>query len=60
MRAFLSGWIAAGAGVVALHFFRFRRQSGDRLFLFFAAAFAIMALNHAALAFVDPDSEARV
>jgi hypothetical protein len=60
MRQFLSGAIAAGLAVIALHFLRFRRESSDRLFSWFAAAFLIMGANHAALAFLDPDSETRV
>jgi hypothetical protein len=60
VRPFLSGLICAGAAVIALHFHRFRRESGDRLFGAFSVAFALMAANHAALAFVDPDAEARI
>ena len=60
MREFLSGAIAAGLAVVVMHFLRSWRQSGDRVLAMFGAAFAIMALNHAALAFVSPDDESRV
>ena len=60
MRELLSGCIATGLAVVALHFLRFWRQSGERLFAMFGAAFAIMCVNHVALAFVAPDDESRV
>ena len=60
MRELLSGFIAAGAFVGALSFLRFWRLSRERLFLLFGAAFAVMSVNHVALAMTSPDSEARV
>jgi uncharacterized membrane protein HdeD (DUF308 family) len=42
---FFDGIIFALAIVAALLFIRFYRKSRDRLFLFFAAAFAIFGLN---------------
>ncbi len=53
-----------GANVMAsfaagLFFLRFWRQSADRLFLAFALAFWLLALNWLALAFVGPEHEAR-
>jgi hypothetical protein len=44
------GAIAAGAATVALFFLRFWRQTRDRFFLLFAAAFALEAIDRAALA----------
>lgn len=60
MRELLSGIIACGAFVAALHFFRFWRGSGDRLFALFAAAFAVLAANSVALGLTEPDAEVRV
>jgi hypothetical protein len=60
VRELLSGIIACGAFVAALHFFKFWRRSGDRLLGFFAAAFAIFAANAVALGLTDPDAEVRV
>jgi len=48
------------AGVVAsLFFLRYWKVTGDRLFAFFAAAFALLALNWLALSVIDPAFEAR-
>ncbi|MDQ3944646.1 MAG: DUF5985 family protein [Actinomycetota bacterium] len=60
MRELLSGIIACGAFVIALHFFKSWRGSGDRLLGFFAAAFAVFAANGVALGLTDPDAEVRV
>jgi uncharacterized membrane protein len=46
--------------VAALHFLKFWRHSSDRLFALFAAAFTMMAVNHAALGLTDPESEYRL
>jgi hypothetical protein len=55
---FLLGVFAALALVAALFFLRFWRRSGDGLFLAFAAAFALEALNRAVLAAGPPAGEA--
>lgn len=47
---FLSGAISAGYAVAALFFLRFWRQSRDRLFVYFAVAFALLAVQRTALA----------
>lgn len=60
MREILSGIIAAGALVAALHFLKFWRRSDDRLFGFFAAAFLLLSVNGVALGLADPESELRV
>lgn len=46
----LSGALSAGYAVAALFFLRFWRTSRDRLFLFFAGAFALLAVQRTALA----------
>ena len=60
MRNLLSGALAAGSLTVGLFFFRFWRQTRDRLFAFFAAAFALLALNAVALGLTDRAGEFRV
>ena len=46
----ISGILAAGYLVAALFFLRFRRETGDRLFLVFSVAFALLAVQRLALA----------
>ena len=42
----IAGILAAGYAIAALYFFKFWRRTGDRLFAFFAVAFALLvALN---------------
>ena len=45
MAYFVSGAIAMGYAVAALYFLRFRRETRDRLFGFFAIAFALLAVQ---------------
>lgn len=47
MTEFLSGAVTMGFLVAAGFFVRFWRQTADRLFLAFAAAFVLLALNQA-------------
>lgn len=49
MTAFVAGALTAGYLVVALFFLRFRRESGDRLFTIFGAAFVLLAVQRFAL-----------
>jgi hypothetical protein len=49
MSDFLSGAITIGFVVAALFFLRFWKRTHDRLFLAFAAAFALLGLNQALL-----------
>lgn len=49
-RDFFAGLIAMGFLVAAAFFFRFWRESRDRLFAFFALAFLLMALARPMLA----------
>lgn len=50
MSLLLSGMLIAAYAVIALFFLRFWRASRDRLFLMFAAAFAILVIQRAAIA----------
>ena len=55
---FVSGAITMGHAIAALFFLRFWTRTHDRLFLSFAAAFSLMALNQGILAFSgDPREE---
>lgn len=54
---FLLGAVFTASVAVGLFFFRFWRRLHDRLFLVFAVAFWLMALNWGAVAFI-PHSEA--
>jgi hypothetical protein len=51
---FLSGMLTMAYAVVALFFLRFWRESRDRLFLFFALGFALLAIQRTLLPFVRP------
>lgn len=57
MQLFLLGMISMGCAVAALLFLRFWRTSKDRLFLFFAVAFALEAVNRALYAWNGARSE---
>jgi hypothetical protein len=59
MRQFLWGALSMAHAAVALFFLRYWRTSHDRLFVYFAVAFAVMALNWIGLAMVDPGFELR-
>ena len=50
---FVSGAIAAGLLIVGLFFLRFWSRTRDRLFLAFAAAFWLLAVNQALVALAD-------
>jgi hypothetical protein len=52
---FMLGAIVMASVVAGLFFLRFWRRTRDRLFLMFAAAFWLMAVNWAALAFTQAD-----
>lgn len=59
MNLFLTGAAAMAAWASGLFFLRFWRQTGDRLFAFFAGAFWILAVNWVALASLAPEPETR-
>jgi hypothetical protein len=54
---FVLGAVAALALVAALFFLRFWRRTGDGLFLAFAVAFALEALNRSVLATTEQSDE---
>jgi hypothetical protein len=56
---FLAGASALASAAIALFFLRFWREHGDRLFLIFAFAFALFALNHVLLSVLGDESDAR-
>jgi hypothetical protein len=49
MRTFVAGLLVMGYTVSAVFFARFWRETRDRLFLFFAAAFCLLALQRGLL-----------
>jgi len=57
---FLSGATMAAALVIAVIFFRYWRQTHDRLFLGFALGFAVFSVSRLILAFLEEDDEGRV
>jgi hypothetical protein len=59
MVTFLYGAAATGCAVIGLFFWRFWRQSLDRLFLLFALAFWILAIDRTVLALVPAADEWR-
>jgi len=54
---FLSGAVTFGFFMAVAFFLRFWRRTHDRLFLAFAAAFALLALNQALAAFLGAGAE---
>jgi len=56
---FLQAVSATAAFVAGLFFFRFWRDSADRLFAFFGAAFCLLSSSWALLALINPAEEMR-
>jgi hypothetical protein len=56
---FLRGATAMGCAIAGLLFLRFWRRSFDRLFLFFALAFLLMACDYTALGLLSLATEWR-
>lgn len=56
----ISGALVAGYLVAALFFLRFHRETGDRLFLAFSVAFAILAGQRVALALIPTSDRSDV
>lgn len=56
---FLQGIAAMGAFVAGLLFMRFWRESDDRLFAFFAAAFELLAVSWVLIGLFSPTEETR-
>ncbi|HYG34460.1 MAG TPA: DUF5985 family protein, partial [Clostridia bacterium] len=48
-RAFLSGAIMLNAWAISLFFLRFWRNTGDRLFAFFASAFVLLGVERVSI-----------
>jgi Family of unknown function (DUF5985) len=59
MNDFLNGGVMMAALAVALFFARSWRRTGDRFFLLFALAFAVLSGERWGLLFVRPDHELR-
>ena len=57
LNAFLSGAIFLGCLAIALHFLRLWRRTGDRLFVFFLAAFLTFAGERLVLLAVPAHNE---
>jgi hypothetical protein len=58
MNEFMTGAIAMGFAAAALFFFKFWRETHDRLFALFAASLLILSINRIALAVFAEQSEA--
>ena len=56
---FLQSTCAMGGWVAGLCFWRFWRDSADRLFAMFAATFWLLAISWGLLALFHPDDESR-
>jgi hypothetical protein len=54
---FALGAMATASFVAALFFLRFYRETGDRLFVFFAAAFCLESINRTLFAFASNPRE---
>lgn len=57
---FLHGAVSMGCVIVAVFFLRFWRQVQDRLFLFFATAFLVLAVDYVMLGLLSAATEWRV
>lgn len=57
--AFLQGITATAAWVAGLFFFRFWRESGDRLFAYFGAAFWLLSSSWTLLGLFSPTEDTR-
>ncbi len=56
MKSFLWGMLSMSAAVSSLLFLRYGKVTRDRLFLFFSAAFLVLAINWLGLAIIEPDT----
>jgi hypothetical protein len=55
MNEFVLGLVAMGAATLGLLFTRYWKTTGESLFVFFAVAFSLLALNWTLLAFANRD-----
>lgn len=60
MTELLSGFLTAGYALAGLHFLKFRQKTGDRLFLIFAIAFWVLAVQRVSLVLLSDVPEAIV
>ena len=60
MTEFVLGGSAVACLAIALFFFRFWRESGDRLFAAFAGAFLVFGANRLILALTSEDGDGRI
>ena len=54
---FLYGLLAAATAVAAMMFLRLWQKTRDRLFIFFSAAFGVLAVERVLMAIIDPANE---
>lgn len=52
INSYLNGAISLAAWTISLFFFRFYRSTGERLFVFFAVAYALLGLERLAIEFL--------
>lgn len=57
--AFIYGLLAATTAVASMILLRLWQRTGDRLFVFFSAAFGVMAIERVLMVMIDPDNEFR-
>jgi hypothetical protein len=60
MTDFMNGAAAMACAVIVSFFYRYWRQTGDRLFGIFALAFLLFGVNRVFLAALDEDADGRV
>ena len=59
MREFLLGALVMAAVIIGFYFLRFWKKTGDRLFVFFAAAFWVLSAERVGLLVAGPDEATR-
>jgi len=59
MNRFLFGMLAACSAAIALFFLKFLRESRDRLYGFFSAAFAVLTVDWLTRAVLSPRHESQ-
>lgn len=60
LSSFLNGAVTLAALAIVLFFLQFYKKTKDRLFGFFAGAFALIGVEHAAVNFVGEQLESSV
>jgi hypothetical protein len=59
MQGFLLGMLTAFSASISLFFLKFFRESRDRLYLFFSAAFGVLTFDWLARALLSPRHESQ-